>query len=142
MFKLAQYRQGVRRLVIHAVCLMMVSVAAWGGVSVRGVSMPSAIAVGSQSAADVVNSRAAAELDRVAGEGTSDKFAGTAQEETSKIKRDVGRLRLDADGTDVDQMKGKMKRNVGEAKGAAAEAGDDIKEGASGVVESIKDFFD
>jgi uncharacterized protein YjbJ (UPF0337 family) len=142
MLKFGKYRQdvgsrdvgrGVRRFFAYAICLIMVGVAAWGGMV-----MPSAIAagVGSQSAADVVNSRAAAELDRVSGAGTSDKLEGAAQETAGKVKRGINGVNGSAD-----QVEGKVKRDVGRAKGAAADAGEDIKEGANGMVESIKDFF-
>lgn len=67
-----------------------------------------------------------------------------------KAKRGIGQLKdtVDADSTTdklggtADQLKGKVKRNVGEAKGAAANAADDVEDAAGGVVESIKDFFD
>jgi uncharacterized protein YjbJ (UPF0337 family) len=152
MFKLTQYvtqygqdiGRRVRRFFIYAVCLAMVSMTVWGTALT-----PSAVAagVGSQSAADVVNSRAAAELDRVSGEGTSDKLEGAAQETAGKVKRGISRVGDDVNGAtnqldgSADQLEGKVKRDVGRAKGAAADAGEDIKEGADGVVESIKSFF-
>lgn len=150
MIKFDHYRRLLKRLAVRAVCLAMVAVAVWGGAW-----MPSAIAVGSQAAGEVVNERAAAELDRMSGAGTSDQLEGAAQKTVGKVKRGVGEVtgRTDdslsgkfdsasqkAEGA-TDEFAGKVKRGVGQAKGAAAEAGDDLEDGANGVVESIKDFF-
>lgn len=150
MIKFDYYRRLLKRLTVRAVCLAMIAVAVWGGAW-----MPSAIAVGSQSAAAVENGRAAAELDRMAGAGTSDQLEGAAQKTVGKMKRGVGEVtgRTDdslsgkfdsaaqkAEGA-TDEFAGKVKRDVGRAKGAAADAGDDLEDNAGGVVESIKDFF-
>ncbi len=143
MINVNQYRQRLRRLAVRAVCLVMVSMAVWSGAWV-----PGAMAVGSQKAGEVMNARAAAELDRMAGEGTSDQLEGAVQETTGKMKRGVGEATGQFRGTTdqaegaADQLKGSIKRDVGKAKGAAADAGDDIQDKADGVVESIKDFFD
>lgn len=143
MVNVNQYRQQLRRLAVRAICLVMVSMAVWSGAWV-----PGAMALGSQKAGEVMNARAAAELDRMAGEGTSDQLEGTVQETTGKIKRGVGEATGQFEGTTDqvegagDQLKGSIKRDVGKAKGAAADAGDDIQDTADGVVESIKDFFD
>ena len=75
------------QLAVRTVCLLMVTVIAIGGVW-----SPTAMAVGSQKAADVVNERAAAELDRVSGAGTSDKLGGTVQETVGKAKRGAANL--------------------------------------------------
>ena len=145
-----QYRKLLKRLAVRTVCLAMVVVAVWGGAW-----MPSAIAVGSQAAADVVNERASAELDRMAGAGTSDQLEGAAQKTVGKVKRGVGEVTGQVDdsfsgkvdsatqqaGGAADELKGKVKRDVGRAKGAAADAGEEAKDTAGGVVESIKDFF-
>lgn len=143
MIQINQYRQRLKRLAVRAVCLMMVSLVVWSGAWV-----PGAIALGSESASDVLNSRAAAELDRMSGEGTSDRLEGAVQETTGKVKRGVGEVTGQYEGTAkqaegaADQLKGSVKRDVGKAKGAAADVGDDIQDKADGVVESIKDFFD
>jgi len=123
-------------------------------IAIGGVWSPTAMAVGSQKAADVVNERAAAELDRVSGAGTSDKLGGTVQETVGKAKRGAANLtdgfdnslgdKLDSaanklDGA-TDEVAGKVKRDVGKAKGAAANAADDVEETSKGFVESVKDF--
>ncbi len=150
MVKFDQYRKLLKRLAVRTVCLAMVTMAVWGGAW-----MPSAIAVGSQAAADVVNERAAAELDRMSGAGTSDQLEGAAQKTVGKVKRGVGEVTGQADDSlsgkfdsaaqktegAADELTGKVKRSMGQAKGAAADAGDDIEDTAGGVVESIKDFF-
>ena len=143
MIRVNQYRQRLKRLAVRAVCLMMVSMAVWSGAWV-----PGAVALGSEPASEVLNSRAAAELYCMSGAGTSDRLEGTVQEAAGKVKRGVGEVTGEYDGTAkqaegaADQLTGSVKRNVGKAKGAAADVGDDIQDTADGVVESIKDFFD
>ncbi|MGB3298090.1 MAG: hypothetical protein WBA76_07460 [Phormidesmis sp.] len=146
-----QYRQKLKALAVRSLCLMMVTVAVWGGAWV-----PNATAVGSEKAGAIMNERAAAELDRMSGAGTSDQFEGAVQNATGKAKRGAARVTGELDdslgdklgtakdrmGGAADELKGNVKRDVGRAKGAAADAGDDVEDKATGVVESIKDFFD
>ncbi len=146
-----QYRQKLKALAMRAACLIMVTVAVWGGAWV-----PGAAAVGSEKAGAVMNERAAAELDRMSGEGTSDQLKGAVQENVGKAKRGVARV---TDGLDdslgdkadtatdrmsgaADELKGKVNRDIGKAKGAAADASDKAEDKGEGIVESIKDFFD
>ncbi len=142
MINVNQYRQRLRRLAVRAACLVMVSMAVWSGAWVPGAMADSS------KAGEVMSARATAELDRMAGEGTSDRLEGAVQETTGRIKRGVGEATGQFEGTTdqmegaADQVKGGIKRDVGRAKGAAADAGDDIQDTADGVVESIKDFFD
>jgi uncharacterized protein YjbJ (UPF0337 family) len=159
MVAFSQYRLKLKKLAVQAACLMLVAVAVWGGVWIPGAS-----AAGSREAGNIMNERAAAELDRKAGAGTSDQLKGNIDKTVGKTKRGLGRLndnindasdrnlgdklgtKLDnaakrLDGS-TDELKGEIKRDVGRAKGATAEAGDDIKDKTNSVVESIKDFFD
>ena len=145
-----QYSQKLKALAVRALCLVMVAVAVWGGAWV-----PSAAAVGSEEAGAVMNERAAAELDRMSGEGTSDQLKGTMQDTVGKTKRGVARVTdglddslggrvdnaTDRMGGAADELKGKVNRGIGRAKGAAADANDEAEDKAEGVVESIKDFF-
>ena len=120
-----QYRQKLKVLAVRVACLIMVTVAVWGGAWV-----PGAVAVGSEKAGAVMNERAAAELDRMSGVGTSDKLKGAVQENVGKAKRGVARA---TDGLDdslggklgnatdrmsgaADELKGKVNRNIGEDK--------------------------
>lgn len=144
---------GLKQWALRGFCCLLVTAAIASGLSVSYV--PSAMAVGSEAAADVVNSRAAAELDRVSGEGTSDQLEGAIKETTGKAKRGVGRItgkmddsaenKLDSaarrlDGA-TDELGGKIQSDVGRAKRAASDAGDDAEDAAGGFVESVKDFF-
>lgn len=145
-----QYRQKLKSLAVRSLCLLMITVAVWGGAWV-----PGATAVGSEKAGAIMNERAAAELDRMSGEGTSDQLEGAVQNAAGKAKRGVARVtgeldnsagdRLDTAtdrmGGAADELKGNAKRDVGRAKGAASDAGDDAEGKGKGVVESIKDFF-
>ena len=135
----------LKNFVVRAFCLMMVTIAVLSAVAV-----PAANAVGSKDAAAVVNERAAAELDKFAGAGTSDQLEGAVDSVTGKAKRDIGRVKdgLDLDSTSdkldgaTDSLKGKVKRDVGRTKSAAEDLGDDIEDSANSVVDSIKDLFD
>lgn len=145
MVSLKKGKAVVKSWVVRAFCLALVTIAVWGGAVVPAVN-----AVGSQEAAAVVNDRAAAELDRVAGAGTSDKLEGAVDSAVGKTKRGIGEAKdsLDLDSaTDkldgaTDELKGSLKRDVGRAKDAADDLGDDIEESTNGIVDSIKDLFD
>ncbi len=145
--------EGLKQWALRGLCCLMVTAAIASGLFVSYV--PSAMAVGSDAAADVVNSRAAAELDRMSGEGTSDQLGGAIKETTGKAKRGIGRItgetddsvgdKLDSaarrlDGA-TDEVGGKIQSDVGRAKRAASDAGDDAKDATGGFVESVKDFF-
>ncbi len=156
---LGQYYVNIKKLAVRAACLMLITVAVWGGFWV-----PNATAAGSKEAGAVMNERAAAELDRMSGAGTSDQLQGNVEKTVGKAKRGMGRMADDVnDVSDRDlgdklgnklnnaadrldgsakELNGKVKRDVGRAKGAAADAGDKANDKAEGVVESIKDFFD
>lgn len=145
-----QYCQKVKQLALRAACIVMVTV-----IMLSGAWTPSAMAVGSEKAAAVVNDRAAAELDRVSGAGTSERLEGAAQSTIGKAKRGTAELtdgisnsvgdKLDRAENKLegatDELSGKIKRDVGRAKGAAADTAADAKGNAKGVVESIKDLF-
>ncbi len=138
----------VKQMASRLACLLMVTVAVWSGAWLPNAAT-SAMAVGSEAAGAVVNERAAAELDRMAGAGTSDKLEGAVQGAVGKAKRaaaDIGDVDVDSLGNKLDgatdELAGKVKRDVGRTKSAAADAGDDVEESAEGFVESIKDFFD
>ena len=142
----------LRQVAARVACLLMVTVAVWGGAWSPG-AMQSAMAVGSEAAGAVVNERAAAELDRVAGAGTSDQLEGAVQGAVGSVKRGAADLSDKIDGADLDslgnrldgatdELAGKVKRDVGRTKSAADDLGDDVEESAEGFVESIKDFFD
>ncbi len=138
----------LRQAAIRIVCLLMVTVAVWGGAW-----SPNAIAVGSEAAGAVVNERAAAELDRMSGAGTSDQLEGAVQGAVGNIKRGAANLSDKVNGPDLDsagnrldgatdELAGKVKRDVGRAKSAADDLGNDAEDKAEGFVESVKGFFD
>ncbi|MEO0647158.1 MAG: hypothetical protein AAFZ17_13535 [Cyanobacteria bacterium J06650_10] len=103
--------------------MLMVTVAIWTGIAVPHAQADS-IGVGSQKAADVVRQRAASELDRMAGAGTSDQIEGAVQDAIGQTTDDT-----------LDQVKGKVKRDIGKLKGAAADAEESIED-------AVKDFLD
>ena len=138
----------VKRMAARLACLLLVTVAVWSGAWLPSFAT-NAMAVGSKAAGAVVTERAANELDRVAGAGTSDKIEGTVQETVGSAKRaaaDLGDVDVDSMGNKLDgktdELAGKVKRDVGRAKSAAADLGDEAEDQAEGFVESIKDFFD
>ena len=111
MAKFDQYRRLLKRFAIRAVCLFMVAAAVWGGGWV-----PNAHAVGSERAAEIMQNRAAAELDRMAGN-------------KSEIDPDVD---LDKAGR---ELKGKVNSDVRKTKSKAAKLGDDVEDAAGNLVD-------
>ena len=126
----------------------------WGGAVVPN-AVADSIGVGSEKAGDVMLDRAAKELDRTAGAGTSDFVEGAVDESVGTAKRGFGEAkgqlddslegRLEGAASRVegatDQLKGKAKRDVGQLKGKASDVGDDVEDSAEGIVDAVKDFF-
>ena len=117
MAKFDQYRYQLRRFAVKALCLLMVAATVWGGVWI-----PSASAVGSERAAEIMKERAAAELDRMSSEQA------------------VFDADLDLDNAGR-ELKGKVKRDVRRTKAKASRLGDDIEDAADSVVDSVKDLL-
>jgi uncharacterized protein YjbJ (UPF0337 family) len=139
------YKRSIKQLLLRTVCLCLLMVTAW-----VSFDAPAAQAVGSQRAGEVMNRRAAAELDRKAGEGTSDKVGGAIDSATGKVRRGIGEAKDEMDDSshfrdkvkgEGYELRGEMKRDIGNAKSAAADAKEDLKENAADLKESVKDFF-
>lgn len=136
MAKFDQYRHQLKRFAVRAICLVMVAATVWGGGWV-----PSASAVGSEKAAEIMQERAARELDRMAGEKSDDVLKEAAR----NTARNGGRDTFDAD-LDLDEagrkLKGDVKRGASKARSKAARLGEDLEDAADSAVDSVKDLFD
>ncbi len=135
MVNFNQYRRQFKRFVVKAVCLVMVAATVWGGGWVS-----SANAVGSEKAAEIMQDRAAAELDRMAGEKSDDVFKEAARSTAKNGGTDAFNS-----GSDLDEagrkLKGNVKQDARKAKSKAADIGEGIEEAAGNVVDSVKDLF-
>lgn len=100
---------------------------------------PSAIAAPNE-AADIALSRAANEVDRVAGEGTSDMIKGKAEKDLGTVKRGLGEVTGQAEGA-ADQIKGRARQDLGRTKSAVDEAGNTVEDATDSFVDSVKDLF-
>jgi uncharacterized protein YjbJ (UPF0337 family) len=156
MVSLKQHRQRFQRLGARIVCLLILTVAVWGGTWVPA-SASDSVGTGSEKAAAIMRERAANELDRMAGSGSSDMVEGTVENAAGKAQRGVGRVkgaindaldngRVDGKADQVEgaanQVKGKTRREIGRAKGKASDLGSDIEDAAENAVDSVKAFFD
>lgn len=148
MVHLDMFFQRLKRFSAHVVCLAIVTVTVVGGAWVPNAQAANVQTLGSEDAAAIVNDRAATELDRTLGAGTSDQLEGLVDSTAGKVKRDIGRIGGDLDKAvnqidgATDQLKGKVERDIGRAKSAADDASNDIEDVGEGIVESIKNFFD
>lgn len=142
-------------MVAQLACLLLLTVATWGSAYVP-TAVADSVGVGSQKAADIMQERAANELDRMAGKGSSDRVEGALEGAAGKAQRGIGRakgelndglgdqLESAADRVEgaANQLKGKLKRDTGRVKGKVSDLGDDIEEAAENAVDSIKETFD
>lgn len=109
-------------------------------VLLNAVAMPHAIAMPNDSA-DVAMSRAADELDRVAGEGTSDRIEGKVKSDIGTVERNVGKVTGQVEGA-AKQVEGKVKSDIGRTQAATEDAREDAQDAAEGFIDSVKDLFD
>ncbi|MEO0456355.1 MAG: CsbD family protein [Cyanobacteria bacterium P01_A01_bin.114] len=128
--RLSNFLKGAFRTVF---CVLIATCVLVGG------AYPSAIAAPTDST-DIALSRAANELDRVAGEGTSDMIQGKAQKDLGTVKRNVGEVTGQVEGA-AEQVKGRAQQDLGRTKGAIEDAGDDVEEATDSFVDSVKDLF-
>ncbi len=149
-----RYAAQLRSLIFRCACVLLVTVAVWGGALVPNATADS-VGVGSSEAGEVVLDRAAKELDRSVGAGTSDAIEGAVDSSVGKAKRGIGQVKGELDDSldsqlgsaadrlegATDQAKGKAKRDVGQLKAKASDAGDDVEDSAESIVDAVKDFF-
>lgn len=119
---------------VKAVCISLLTV-----VLVNGAIMPDAIAMPTD-AADIAMSRAADEVDRVVGEGTSAQIEGKVQSDIGTVKRSVGKVSGQVEGA-ADQIEGKVKGDIGRTQDAAEDIKDDAEDATEGFVDSVKELF-
>ncbi len=152
--------QRLGSLIVRYACVLLLTVAAWGGAftpnaMADSINSGSDVGVGSNKAGEIVLDRAARELDRSVGEGTSDFVEGAVEGSVGKVKSGIGEAKSNLDdsldgqlsgagdrveGT-ADQLEGKAKRNIGRLEGKASDVGDDVEESAEGIIDAVKDFF-
>ncbi|MGB3669216.1 MAG: hypothetical protein WBG63_06945 [Phormidesmis sp.] len=149
-----QYAKQFKSLIFRWACVLLVTFTVWGGAVVPS-AVADSVGVGSDKAGDVMLDRAAKELDRTAGAGTSDFVEGAVDGSVGKVKRGFGEAKGQLDDSlegqlegaanrvegATDQLKGKAKRDAGRLKGKASDAGDDIEESTESIVDAVKDFF-
>jgi len=108
-------------------------------VLLNGTVMLDAIAMPTDSA-DIAMPRAANEVDRVVGEGTSAQIEGKVQSDIGTVKRSVGEVSGQVEGV-ADQIEGKVKGDIGRTQDAAEDIKDDAEDAAEGFVDSVKELF-
>lgn len=128
--RLSQFFRVVFRTALCAVIAACVLV---GGLQSSAIAAPN-------EAADIAMSRAVNELDRVAGEGTSDMIKGKAEKDLGTFKRGLGEVTGQAEGA-TEQIKGRARQDLGRTKSAVDEAGDTVEDATDNFVDSIKDLF-
>ena len=125
-----------------AVCLSLLAI-----VLLNGMVVPGAIAMPND-AADIAMSRAADELDRVVGEGTSDQIEGKVQRDIGTVERSVGKVTGQVEGATkqvegaAKQVEGKLKSDIGRTQAATEEARDTVENAAEGFIDLVKELFD
>ncbi|MBE9069804.1 CsbD family protein [Leptolyngbya cf. ectocarpi LEGE 11479] len=125
----------ILRQTAKALCLSLLA-----AVLLNVVAVPGAIALGTDST-DIAMSRAADEVDRVVGEGTSNQIEGKVQRDIGNVKQSVGKVTGQIEGA-TDQVKGKVKSDIGRTQAAADDAGDAAEDATEGFIDSVKDLFD
>ena len=123
----------VRNVLVVLGCLL-ITMTAWVGLDqVEAIASPS-------DAANVELARAGSELDRVVGEGASDKIQGKAKKDIGTVKRNVGKVTGQVEGV-AEEVQGRAQQDFGRTQQAIDEATDATTDAAEGFVDSVKDFL-
>lgn len=117
------------------ICLSLFAVLFLSGVWVSG-----AIAMPTESA-NVAMSHAADEVDRIVGEGTSDRIEGKVKSDIGTVERSVGKVSGQVEGV-TKQVEGKVKSDIGRTQAATENARDNVEDAAEGFIDSVKELFD
>jgi uncharacterized protein YjbJ (UPF0337 family) len=89
-------------------------------------------------AGQVVKERAKRELDSKTSVGTGDEIEGQLKQNAGKVQRQFGDSR---EGM-ARQLEGEAQENAAKARRGTQELAEDTQNKATGIVDSIKDFFD
>ncbi|MBE7384080.1 MAG: CsbD family protein [Leptolyngbya sp. SIO1E4] len=117
-------------------CLSLATLAIFWGLMFN----VNSVAMAATNAADIAQSRAERELDRVAGAGTANQIKGRAEEDLGRVQRQVDKTTSQLEGT-TKQVRGRAQKDIGRTQQAAEEAADTVQDSAEGLVDSVKDFF-
>ena len=116
-----------------ALCLSLLAV-----VILNGVFVADAIA---NDATNITISRAADEVDRVVGEGTSAQIEGKVKRDIGTVERGVGKVTGQVEGA-AKQVEGKVKGDIGRTQAAAEDVREDAEDTTESFIDSVKDLFD
>ena len=119
---------------VQVVCLSLLTI-----VLLNGAVMLDAIAMPTDSA-DIAMSRAADQLDQVAGEGTSAQIEGKVQRDIGTVEKNVGKVTGQVEGA-ADQIQGKVKGDIGRTQDATEDVRESAEDATEGFVDSVKDLF-
>lgn len=79
-------------------------------------------------------------VDKVLGEGTTDKIEGKAEQDLGTVQKKVGDIKENSQGT-IKQIKGRAKQDIGEVKSRLDEAGSDLEDASESTLDAVKSFF-
>lgn len=119
---------------VQVVCLSLLTI-----VFLNGAVMLDAIAMPTDSA-DIAMSRAADQLDQVAGEGTSAQIEGKVQRDIGTVEKNVGKVTGQVEGA-ADQIQGKVLGDIGRTQDATEDVREAAEDATEGFVDSVKDLF-
>ena len=98
-----------------------------------------------ENVSEKMDNKAKADLDNVAGLGTSAQLEGKVERTTGVIQENFGDARDDLEqqvaGT-ANRLKGNVKEATGGTAKALDNAADDLEDAGEGLVEKVKNFFD
>ncbi|NJO41847.1 MAG: CsbD family protein [Cyanobacteria bacterium CRU_2_1] len=89
---------------------------------------------------DYSKAHAASELDRIVGEGTSDRLEGQAEQAVGSTQRQFGKVSGQVEGT-TKQAEGKVKEGVGQTKNAFEQASEKVQEQTENAIDAVKNLF-
>lgn len=132
-----QCHQQFRSIAVRVACLLLVTIAVWGGALVP-TAMADSVGVGSQKAAAVMRERAANEFDRMG--------ASEAGDAVNDVLESAAKSSPELDGSQLEdatqKAKNKASRDIKRTKRGASRLGDKLENATESAADSVKDALD
>ncbi|NES03830.1 MAG: CsbD family protein [Okeania sp. SIO2F4] len=136
-----------RRLTL-SLCLIFAMAVAWANLSINLYNTAHAATLGYPNFVAVIDSviedadtKGKNLLDKVAGEGTSNKIEGKVDTAVGKAQQELGNTKSQAEGL-AKQAEGKAESDIGTVESTLEKSASEVQETSENIFDNVKSFFE